>query len=505
MKRFIILIFAVFIVFPAFSQNPDYPQSITIKKLFLDFQSQNGGELTSFKDYLHGFEFGVSTRLTDKLRFYVPGKFGVVQDSIDNTYRTILGADAMLQYYFYNPKANFVPYVTAGVGIVQEYKGDKDIMVPLGAGINFRVSDRAYINVQSEYRLSMDLDKPALYHGLGIVYMIGNKMDHEPVVKDVIRDSDGDGVRDDIDLCPQVKGPMELQGCPDSDHDGVADYKDACPDTKGLAELHGCPDSDGDGVPDNEDECPNVKGLKINKGCPEKDQMMDRDKDGIQDKEDKCPDEPGSVKTQGCPDTDGDGVADIDDKCPTLPGKLSTNGCPDRDNDGVSDNMDNCPDQPGLPIYKGCPDTDGDGLDDFTDKCPTMPGPVENKGCPKISAKDQKTLDIAMRAVQFDSGKATLKAESYKILNQVADIMRRYPDYNLIISGHTDNTGSALKNQKLSENRAKACYEYLLAQGIDGKRMTYVGYGESRPIANNNTLRGRALNRRVEFTLVPAK
>ena len=83
--------------------------------------------------------------------------------------------------------------------------------------------------------------------------------------------------------------------------------------------------------------------------------------------------------------------------------------------------------------------------------------------------------------------------------------MNRYPDYNLVISGHTDNTGSASKNQKLSGERARACYDYLLAQGIDELRMNHVGYGESRPIANNNTLRGRSLNRRVEFSVVPKK
>ena len=506
MKKLLILLLAFFITGSIMAQNPKYAGGVAIKKLFLDFQSQNGGELTAFKSYRHGFEFGIERRLTDKLSLYVPGKFGVVQDTIYKTTKTILGVDAVLQYFFYNEESKFVPYVMGGVGMMKEYKGQKDVMVPIGAGINFKVNDRAFINVQSEYRVSMNLKKNVLHHGIGIVYLLGGATEKKEKEKEVMfKDSDGDGVNDDIDLCPQVKGVPEFNGCPDSDGDGVADYRDACPDVKGKKELNGCPDTDGDGVPDNEDECPNLQGSKLNHGCPDKAPFMDSDNDGVEDKEDKCPDQPGTAKTAGCPDTDGDGVPDFIDNCPTLAGSSANKGCPDRDGDGVNDTDDNCPDKPGLAIYSGCPDTDGDGLDDFNDRCPTMVGPVENKGCPKISREDKKTLDIAMRAVQFDVGRATLKPVSYKILNQVADIMKRYPDYNLVIAGHTDNTGSASKNQKLSTNRAKSCYDYLLAQGISASRMSYVGYGESRPIANNNTLRGRALNRRVEFKLVPAK
>ena len=532
---FLVMLFSGLMV----AQSPNYSNGITVKKLFLDFESQkDGGSLTAFKDYTHGFELGLSHRLTNNIRLYVPGKFGVVKDSIQGTYKTVLGADALVQYSFYNEKMNIVPYVLGGVGYMKYYKGDKDMMIPLGAGLNFKVNDRAFINVQSEYRISMNLKKNVLHHGIGIVYMFGDVKKHSVDMDNGFKDEDNDGVRDDIDLCPQVKGVPALNGCPDSDGDGVPDYKDVCPDVKGLKNMKGCPDSDGDGIADNEDECPNMPGKKLNNGCPEANTVKDRDGDGVADKADKCPDQAGPLNTGGCPDKDNDGVADNMDKCPGVAGTIATNGCPDRDGDGVADNVDKCPnvagvarlggcpevktapdrdgdgvpdvkdkcpDQAGLSIYQGCPDTDGDGLDDFNDRCPTMAGPIENKGCPKITVEDKKTLDVAMRAVQFDLGKSSLKAVSYKILNQVADIMQRYPDYNLVISGHTDNTGSASKNQKLSSERAKACYNYLLAQGIDANRMNYVGYGESRPIANNKTLRGRSLNRRVEFSLVPAK
>ena len=217
-----------------------------------------------------------------------------------------------------------------------------------------------------------------------------------------------------------------------------------------------------------------MAGPADNGGCPE----ADRDKDGVPDGQDDCPDQFGSTTARGCPDSDGDGVRNSIDKCPSTFGPA---------------------------VYDGCPDTDGDGIHDGRDRCPNTAGPVSTNGCPEISKADKETLEIAMRAVQFDTGRSTLKSESFGILKQIADIMRRYQDYNLMISGHTDNTGSATANQKLSERRAKACYEYLTTQGIDSGRLNFAGYGESRPISDNNSLRGRGLNRRVEFNLVPSR
>ena len=294
--------------------------------------------------------------------------------------------------------------------------------------------------------------------------------------------------------------------------DGVPDYRDDCPSIKGLTLFKGCPDTDGDGISDNDDECPNKPGVKEKNGCPDEDDMKDTDGDGILDKDDKCPDEKGDLLNDGCPkvdlDSDGDGVPDASDKCPNLKGD-GVDGCPkatiaDRDGDGVADAQDKCPDQPGLSVYGGCPDTDGDGIDDSRDRCPNSAGPVSSNGCPEISASDRSTLEVAMRAVSFDTGKSTLRQESFSILDQITQIMNRYPDYNLIIEGHTDNVGSAVNNQLLSERRAKACYDYLRDQGyVDSNRMTHTGYGESRPVASNDSLAQRKLNRRVEFNLVP--
>ncbi len=116
----------------------------------------------------------------------------------------------------------------------------------------------------------------------------------------------------------------------DQDKDGIADEDDACPQIKGSWSAFGCPDEDGDGVEDLEDLCLGEPGLPRLNGCP------DRDLDGIADREDRCPDQPGHQKTMGCPDGDADGLADAEDACPKLPGPVGQQGCPvlDADADG---------------------------------------------------------------------------------------------------------------------------------------------------------------------------
>jgi len=456
------------------AQTSQYPMGISFKSLFMDYQSQNGGGITNFKDYHHGLEIGFLKNIQPNLNLVVPLKIGVVNrlaiEDSEALHKTVYGLDAQLQYQFWEPGKKVVPYVMAGLGAVGESEGEFNLQAPLGFGFQFMVADNAYINYQSEYRFSFAEDRNNLHHGLGFVYLFGN--DAAVPKKDPLEgDKDGDGIIDEEDLCPEIAGLLKHSGCPDRDGDGVPDYQDKCADTFGRVELDGCPDTDGDGVADNIDDCPDVAGVAPT-GCPEDPNTKDRDGDGVPDVKDVY----GTVG--GCPDRDGDSIADIDDKCPSTAGPVA---------------------------YDGCPDTDGDGLHDGRDRCPNSFGPVATGGCPEIKEEDRRTLDIAMRAVQFDTGRSTLKSESFDVLRQIADIMRRYPDYNLTVNGHTDNTGKASSNQQLSERRAKACWEYLTTQGISSGRMSFVGYGESRPIADNNTLRGRTLNRRVEFNLVPGR
>lgn len=230
---------------------------------------------------------------------------------------------------------------------------------------------------------------------------------------------------------------------------------------------------------------------------------LDTDKDGIIDSLDKCPTVPGLAKYQGCPipDTDKDGINDEEDKCPTVPGVARYQGCPipDTDKDGINDEDDKCPTVPGLARYQGCPatDTDNDGVPDEEDKCPTVAGPKENNGCPTLAA-----YKFDAKKVQFVIGSATLTKEAKVELDKGVQIMNEHPDLKVSVEGHTDNTGDANFNQKLSERRAAAVKDYVVKKGISADRLVTSGYGQTRPIADNKTAAGRAANRRVEFKVV---
>lgn len=114
-------------------------------------------------------------------------------------------------------------------------------------------------------------------------------------------------------------------------------------------------DTDGDGIPDKDDRCPNQAGVAKYQGCP----VPDTDGDGLKDDVDKCPNQAGTAKYQGCPvpDSDGDGINDENDKCPNQAGVAKYGGCPipDTDGDGVNDEEDRCPNKPGTVENKGCP------------------------------------------------------------------------------------------------------------------------------------------------------
>ncbi|MFT3885736.1 MAG: OmpA family protein [Flavobacteriales bacterium] len=199
------------------------------------------------------------------------------------------------------------------------------------------------------------------------------------------------------------------------------------------------------------------------------------------------------------PDTDGDGIPDKDDRCPEVAGLAALQGCPDRDGDGITDALDACPDQAGPASMQGCPDTDGDGIADNVDKCPTVPGVASMRGCPEVKEETKKLFARALTGIKFETGKSTIKKESYGILDQVVKVMQENPSYDLEIHGHTDSQGDDAKNMKLSEDRAAAVRTYLENKGVAAKHLKSFGHGETMPVADNNTAAGRAQNRRVEF------
>lgn len=265
----------------------------------------------------------------------------------------------------------------------------------------------------------------------------------------------------------------------------------------GIKLAFGGKDTDGDGIYDKDDECPETPGLEIYNGCP------DSDGDGIEDRMDECPNVAGLAQFNGCPDTDGDGIADPKDECPTVAGLAALNGCPDADGDGIKDSEDKCPNEAGPKENNGCPwkDKDNDGVLDKDDECPEVAGTVANNGCPEPTVEVMKELNEYSRTILFDFAKATIREESAETLDAIADIMDEYPNTIFHIGGHTDSIGSEMFNMKLSRDRAENVREALVARGVAQTRLTAEGYGEMNPIAPNTTPKGRQQNRRVEITL----
>lgn len=233
----------------------------------------------------------------------------------------------------------------------------------------------------------------------------------------------------------------------------------------------------------------------------------DKDGDGVIDKLDGCKDIKGPLENNGCPwkDKDGDTVLDKDDNCPGKPGPIENNGCPweDTDRDTILDKDDDCPEEAGTLENKGCPekDTDGDTIFDKDDNCPTVAGTVENNGCPEVSKTVQKELNNFAKTILFNSGKSTIKSDSYNSLDEIVSILKEYPNAKFVVEGHTDNVGNNALNQELSTSRANAVKNYLINNGIDQSRLTAIGYGEDRPLLNNGSKENRAINRRVEINI----
>lgn len=313
-------------------------------------------------------------------------------------------------------------------------------------------------------------------------------------------DSDKDGIKDIDDHCPQEAGLPEFNGCPDKDGDGIPDKDDACPEEPGDSLYNGCPDTDGDGIIDSKDDCPTVPGIEAFKGCP------DTDGDGIKDDEDACPEVPGPLVNNGCPDTDNDGLFDFIDNCPEVAGPKENNGCPwpDTDQDGTLDKDDDCPNTPGPRENAGCPytDSDNDGLRDKDDKCPNTPGPIENDGCPEIEEEVQEILKTAFENLEFETGKDIIKQESIPSLTELAEVLVKRPEWKLQISGHTDNVGNDQANLVLSKKRAEAVKNFMVSQTIASERLYVLFFGETMPIASNDTKEGRQKNRRVEMKII---
>jgi OOP family OmpA-OmpF porin len=241
-------------------------------------------------------------------------------------------------------------------------------------------------------------------------------------------------------------------------------------------------------------------GIQYSWGGSPSRRSLDTDGDGVTDDLDNCPGTPAgtAVDSSGCPlDEDGDGVTNDIDKCPGTPAgaRVDASGCElDSDGDGVGDSRDQCPNTPaGAKVdEKGCElDSDGDGVVDSADKCPDTPkgDRVDAFGC---SFKEE----IKLPGVVFETGKADLRPESLPVLESAIATLKRYPELNIEVAGHTDSRGSDALNLDLSSRRAESVLKYLHDGGVTNA-LTSRGYGERQPVASNTTDDGRQENRRV--------
>ena len=402
-----------------------------------------------------GFRLGSSWALEAR------GNFGTHDSVAGSGSLDLLHGEGNLTWFA--GKGAIRPYLTAGAGAIRASTGgtsESKFAWNAGAGFAIRLSNKIGLRIDGRdvsYKVFVPGDNEELYrHG------------------------------------PEIFGGLSLGfgGAPsDADKDGVPDKIDQCPGTPVGARIDasGCPvDGDGDGVPDGLDKCEGTpKGATVDAaGCP-----ADADSDGVLDGLDKCSATPtgARIDASGCPsDSDNDGVFDGIDQCEGTPTgcTVNTNGCPtDADQDGICDGVDTCPDTPAT-------------------------ARVDQKGCPiQVSSKETELLEtgmIRLQDVNFDTGKATIKPESFRTLDEVGDILTRWPELRIEIAGHTDSRGSDARNQSLSDARSKSVLSYILDKfpELRPERFTAKGYGETQPIASNTTVLGMAKNRRVEFKVL---
>ncbi|MBK7560125.1 MAG: OmpA family protein [Chitinophagaceae bacterium] len=323
MKKILSALFALYLLIPSsYGQNDEIrPKALGISFFLNDFITPDRIRTTSLSKVLSDKKFAKMKEMSAGLAInYFKGlkphvdialslggsfvKYPMPGKSFINE-KFLMEGTASLNLKMTTEKYWVQPYITLGVG-GHKYGKYYGAFLPLGLGLKVNLFDEAHVFVTSTYRVPVTTETANyhLQHSIGFAGRLGKKK--EPVKL----------------IVPPPPPPL------DTDGDGIIDELDKCPTVKGLAKYNGCPipDTDKDGINDEEDKCPTVPGLARYQGCP----IPDTDGDGINDEEDKCPKVPGVARYQGCPvpDTDGDGVNDEEDKCVTIPGPKENFGCP---------------------------------------------------------------------------------------------------------------------------------------------------------------------------------
>jgi len=506
-KKLLLTIIAFLSVYQAFSQSAERRLGIEVNGGINEYQGDLGSALFFARSpNYQGIGASLSYYLTPNIDLSFFGSGGDVgfftrlpyvdPEFTDVFFKTnVATVNGGIRFKFLKDKP-FTPYLMLGLGGVYLHsKVSRDPNTYTGAagnaaagfGFQYSINEKFGIRLQSMFNYTFndiwDGEPYAYlvhtrnknndlfaYHSLGFFFNLPYGESSMGGVSQ--KDKDKDGVPDKLDKCPKTQPwelPVNEDGCPkDSDLDTIPDYQDSCPYQFGPRKYNGCPDTDGDGIIDTKDKCPKESGL------PE---------------------------FNGCPDTDKDGIPDADDHCPKVPGAKEFKGCPDSDGDGIEDHMDKCPQHKGTSAGEGCPDTDGDGVYDHNDVCPNTPGVATNKGCPEIKKETVAKIALAAKGINFETGSDVITAASFVNLDILAGILLEYPEASALIEGHTDNVGDPAANLELSQKRADAVMAYLINKGVKPSRLKAIGYGDSKPIADNKTKAGKAKNRRVDFTL----
>jgi len=374
--------------------------------------------------------------------------------------------------YSYMINETVLPFLSIGSSYNLYYFDSKNIQSRFFEFSNGEENSSIVLDAKSGIKVNV-ANGVSMDFGLGYHYIFNDNIDAISV-----------GDFKDFYISGQVGISFTMWSRVDSDGDGVLDELDQCPneaeDMDGFEDEDGCPDydNDGDGV------------LDINDGC----QNLAEDIDGYKD-DDGCPDV----------DNDGDGILDVDDKCPNIKedidGFEDGDGCPevDNDNDGILDIDDKCRNK--AEVFNGYKDEDG-----CPDEAPkqTYYEPKPKKVVKPNTTRPKKTIPRNVPASflirgenTFSSNSFQIKSSAYSELNKIADQLKLYPNSRWSIEAHVDRAKTSSEANKISKNQAEAIFSYLISKGLPASNFRTIGKGDSSPIASNSSVYGRMKNRRI--------
>jgi OOP family OmpA-OmpF porin len=446
--RFLVVsLFALSLLVPVGADAENRAGALTVTPL-------TGAHIFKDSEHLKNSQYyglAIGYNLNQNFGFELVGTGADVQDEMTaRDFRYYTGILNLL--YHFRPDKQFVPYISAGGGVAMlDTPGggfNEDPLLNYGVGFKYFATDWLALRVDARHAVRHQMSFNPVDHGknygnfllsTGLSFQLGG--DETQSMKSV-----------------------------DSDHDGVADAIDRCPGTPAsvFIDAYGCPrDTDDDGVIDDVDQCPGtVAGAEVDSlGCailtaPVTDALLvaDADFDGVPDAEDRCPNTPAGmpVNERGCLiDSDQDGVFDMDDNCPQTPAgtRVGADGCPDLDAAPITENF--------------------------------------------------AQMDSVRLNIEFASNSSIIAPRYAAEMRRAAEFSRAHPEKVLLVEGHTDNTGSDEVNRKLSQHRADTVRWILVRDyGVDATKIKAKGFGESKPVGDNNTIEGRKSNRRVLVRLM---